>query len=191
MATYLGLLAQLYCGEGEILKTNTVEMCGEHSQWMDHTGSCHSPRKCAGPRSKLLRLTGAPWVQSRVSHVSPQGCLSQAVTLLANINHPGSQGNIVSNWQPADSLAGVSTLWLSLQWPLAFNLWLLCICLSASREGCKGQTACSPLVLTRAWLFILWARQASECYVWAFPQERSFVFLCLSGIPMVWFATSC
>ena len=38
MATYLGSLVQLCCGEGGTLQTNTAGTCGECSQWMDHTG---------------------------------------------------------------------------------------------------------------------------------------------------------
>lgn len=30
---------------------------------------------------------------------------SQAVTLLADVNHPGSQDDVVSDWQPAHNLA--------------------------------------------------------------------------------------
>ena len=38
VATDLGSLVQLCCGEGGTLKTNTAGMCGECSQWMDYTG---------------------------------------------------------------------------------------------------------------------------------------------------------
>ena len=38
VATYLGSLVQLCCGERETLQTNPAVMCGECSQWMDHTG---------------------------------------------------------------------------------------------------------------------------------------------------------
>ena len=38
MATYLRSLVQLCCGERGTLQTNTGGMCGECSQWMDHTG---------------------------------------------------------------------------------------------------------------------------------------------------------
>ena len=38
MAIYLGSLVQLCCGEVGTLQTNTAGMCGECSQWMDHTG---------------------------------------------------------------------------------------------------------------------------------------------------------
>ena len=37
-------------------------------------------------------------------HVSPLGASSQAATLLADVNHPGSQEDVVSNWEPAHSL---------------------------------------------------------------------------------------
>ena len=36
--------------------------------------------------------------------VSPLGSWSLAVTLLADVNHPGSQEDLVSNWEPAQSL---------------------------------------------------------------------------------------
>ena len=38
VATYLGSLVQLSCFWGGILPANTTGMCGERSQWMDHTG---------------------------------------------------------------------------------------------------------------------------------------------------------
>ena len=41
-----------------------------------------------------------------MGHVSPQGSWSQAVTLLAGMNHPGFQKDDVSNWQPAHSFVG-------------------------------------------------------------------------------------
>ena len=40
----------------------------------------------------------------QVSHVSPLGSWSQAATLLADVNHPGSQEDFISNWEPARSL---------------------------------------------------------------------------------------
>ena len=38
--------------------------------------------------------------QSQVCSMSPMGSRSQAVTLLVCVNHPGSQEDMVSNWQP-------------------------------------------------------------------------------------------
>ena len=49
------------------------------------------------------RAVGAP---SQVCLVSLLGSWSLAVTLLAVVNCPGSQDDLVSNWEPAHSLAG-------------------------------------------------------------------------------------
>ena len=38
VVTYLGSLVQLCCGEGGTLQTNITGVCGECSQYMDHTG---------------------------------------------------------------------------------------------------------------------------------------------------------
>ena len=38
VATYLGSVVQLCCGEGGILQTNTTGMCGECLQCLGHTG---------------------------------------------------------------------------------------------------------------------------------------------------------
>ena len=43
-------------------------------------------------------------VQFQVCCVTPLGSCSQAVTLLADVNCPGSQEDTVSNWEPAHSL---------------------------------------------------------------------------------------
>ena len=70
--------------------------------------------------------------------VSPLGSWSQAVTLLAGVNHPGFQKDVVSNWESAPSLVEVPSLWPRLQKPLAFWLWLSQACLSASGVGAGG-----------------------------------------------------
>ena len=41
---------------------------------------------------------------SQVCHMSPLESLSRASTLLADVNHPGSQEDVVSSWEPAHSL---------------------------------------------------------------------------------------
>ena len=51
-------------------------------------------------------LRGTMSAQSQVGHASPQGSWSQAVTVLADINHPGCQEYMASDWQPAHSLEG-------------------------------------------------------------------------------------
>ena len=84
MVTYLGSLVQLCCGEGGTLQTNITGVCGECSQYVDHTesapthGVCFTglhcsgsrvlcralskagPAFCALPSSKLLRFLGTP-----------------------------------------------------------------------------------------------------------------------------------
>ena len=85
VATYLGSVVQLCCGEGGTLQTNATGMCGEYLQWWTTLGlpqpevaciswvhtaqapgcsarelSQVSPVFCALPRSKLLRLLGGP-----------------------------------------------------------------------------------------------------------------------------------
>ena len=49
----------------------------------------------------------AKTAQSQMCLVSPLGSWSQAVTLLGDVNHPGSQEDVVSNCKPAHSLVGV------------------------------------------------------------------------------------
>ena len=58
MATYLGSLVQLCCGEGGTLQTNTAGTCGECSQWMDHTAFAAAQSGMYFPGT-LLRLPGA------------------------------------------------------------------------------------------------------------------------------------
>ena len=54
--------------------------------------------------SQLLSFLGVPQEPSQVCCVSPLGSSSQAMTLLADVNHPGSQEDLVSNWEPAHNL---------------------------------------------------------------------------------------
>ena len=105
---------------------------GQHSLWMDHTGvataqsSMHFPGpscsgfqvlhegtvlggvcvSCTSQIQATQALRGTMSAQSQVGHASPQGSWSQAVTVLADINHPGCQEDIVSDRQPAHSLEG-------------------------------------------------------------------------------------
>ena len=69
--------------------------------------------------------------QSQVCRVVPLGSCSQAVTLLADVSHPGSQEDMASNWKPL-------TVWwkmgsLGPRWKQ--RLWLSHASLSASGEG--------------------------------------------------------
>ena len=73
---------------------------------------------------------------------------------MANVSHPGSQGDVINHWQPVHSLmedvvSGADTV-------AAPCLLALAVAhLSPGREGPKQQLACSPLVFARAQAFVL------------------------------------
>ena len=75
-------------------------------------GKCTFP---GGPCILFISPILATWfpcctmrTQPQVCRVSPLGSWSQFVTLLADVNHPGSQKDMVSNWQPTPSLVEVA-----------------------------------------------------------------------------------
>ena len=80
----------------------------------------------------------------------PLGSCSLAATLLADVNHPGSQEDLVSNWEPAHSLVedAISGAEFGPRW-----LWLSAACLSASgEEWADPQLASCPLVFTQSFV---------------------------------------
>ena len=70
-------------------------------------GECTLPgwaaRLIASP-SQPLAFGCAAGALSQVCRVSPLGSRSLAATLLVDVNHPGSQEDLVSNWEPARGL---------------------------------------------------------------------------------------
>ena len=72
------------------------------------------PGECTVPGGPCVLITSpflaaqfpgcAVTAPSQVWHVSPSESRSQAATLLADVNHPGSQEDVVSSWEPAHSL---------------------------------------------------------------------------------------
>ena len=143
---------------------------------------------CAFPRSEQLRRSGAWWAvhlnhlgglyilitsmvlaaqcpgyaaraPSQVCHVSPVGSWSQAVTLLADVNHPGSQEDLVSNWESAHSLVEDASLW-GRDCPLPTGSGCPTpASLPPVGEGASPQPPSSPLVFAQS--FPLWAGQAA------------------------------
>ena len=89
-----------------------------------------------------------PWVSS--------GGWSQAATLLADVNSPGSQEDMVSNWEPAHSLLedAISGAKIAPP-PPAIRLWLLPACLSASglQIFCLKNQLIALLGFPYIWLF--------------------------------------
>ena len=150
------------------------------------------PVFCALPRSEQLRWPGAwgahcpsgwcilitslvPPAQfpgctaralSQVCRVSPLESWSLAATLLADVNHPGSQEDLVSNWEPAYSLVedAISGGKIS---PCLLALAVACLplCLWLGNGPVRSQLALLWCLLSQS--FVLWAGQA-------LPQVRVF-----------------
>ena len=83
---------------------------------------------------------------SQVCHVSSQGSWSQVVTFLANVNFPGSQEDMVNDWQPAHSLAGDAVSGVDCSSPLPFT------------SGCHTPASLAPWrkVINGSRLAFLW-----------------------------------
>ena len=106
----------------------------EQFRWTD-AWWVHCPRCPCILITSLIPATQFPGCAMRaltqVCFVSPLRSWSQAVPLLADVNHPGSQEDVVSKWEHAHSLVELASLW-GRDCPLAFWLWLLHTCLSAA-----------------------------------------------------------
>ena len=167
---------------------------------------------CALPRSKQLRQWGAwrahcprwpvhlnhfprpghsvSWEQLlRCALCLPWGANFKAVTLLADVNYPGSQEDLVSNWS-------LLTVWwrmpsLGLRLPLAFGSCFAHLPLYLQWE--EGPV-CSQLPLLwylLNFLFCEWARLCLRLELFAGKFSLSlFFFFFLSGYSTVWVAIS-
>ena len=72
------------------------------------------------------------------------------MTLLLDVNRPGSQEHLVSNWEPARNLVEDATFGAQIA---PFQLWMSPACLSASGGGWAGpQPASSPQVFTQSFV---------------------------------------
>ena len=87
---------------------------------------------------------------SQVCRASPLGSWSQAATLLADVNRPGSQEDMVGNWEPARCLVEDGFSGAEIAVALVFWLWLSQACLSSSSwGGAYMQPASSLLVFAQ------------------------------------------
>ena len=102
----MGSLAQLRFGGGGALQTKRHRMCGEHLAVDGPHGGCNSPGTSQAQAAQAPGCTAR--AQSQVGCAFPQGSWAQAVTLPADVNHPGSQEDAVIGWQPAQCLVGSS-----------------------------------------------------------------------------------
>ena len=113
------------------------------------------------------------------------------MTLLADVHHPGSQEDLVSNWEPTHSLVkdAISGAEVAPCLP-ALAVACLTLCLLWGE-----QPVCSWLAFFRCLLnslFCEWARLhlRLELYMGRFSFSLSLFFF-LSGHPTVWVAISC
>ena len=133
------------------------------------------------PRPSCLVSWVSSGSMSQVCCVCPLGSWSLAATLLADVSHPGSQDDLVNDWEPAHSLVEDALFWL----------WLSPACLSASSGGwALPQWASSPLVFAQSFVpWVGWQCLRLELFTGKF--SLSLFFSSLSGYPTVWVAISC
>ena len=107
-----GLHALSRSKRAQVLRYSTQAQTGLGLRFVPFPGQLRRPgawRACSPnwvvvlspPRSQTLGFLGAP---SRVCRVSPLGSWSLSAALLVDVNHPRSQENLVSNWEPVHSL---------------------------------------------------------------------------------------
>ena len=106
----------------------------------------------------VAQFTGcATRAPSQVCRVSPLGGWSQVATLLADVNRPISQEDVVCNWEPAPSLVedAISGAKIAPRLP-ALAVVCLPLCLWCG-GGAGWQPASSPLAFSQS--FVLWEGQ--------------------------------
>ena len=86
VVTYLGALVQLCYGEGGTLQTNISGMCGECSQYMDHSGFALAHCVCA-----------LPVYTAQAPGCSPRNCLRWALDFVQflGLSHSGSGSQVL------------------------------------------------------------------------------------------------
>ena len=125
-------------------------------------------------------------VPSQVCFVSILGRWSPATNFLTDVNRPGSQEDLVSNWEPTCGLVGnaVSGAEFAPYLP-ALAVTRLPPCLQRGWAG--PQLANSPLVFAQS--FVLWAGLA-VCLVRAFRGKVLFLFPLFFFFSSLWLSHS-
>ena len=107
------------------------------------------------PWSQSLNLQGVAGAPSQVCHVSPLGSWSLTATLLEDVNCPGSQEDLVNNWEPAHSLVENASSGAEIA-PCLPALSIARLPLYLWQGGGAGpQPASSLLIFAQS--FVLWA----------------------------------
>ena len=117
--------------------------------------------------------------------MSRLGGWSQAVTLLADVNRPGSQEDVVSKWETAHSLVEDDSFW-GWDFPLASSSGC---CTPASLPPVVGRSLFTANYLSCGICSILYYVSRPDCSLESFEGKFSLFFL--SGDPTVWVAISC
>ena len=115
-------------------------------------GECTTPGGPCVSCTSLVPASQCPRcalrAQSQMSHVSPPQSRSQAVTVLTEVNRPGSQEDVAINGEPAQ--VWWTTQSLGPRWQ-QLRLWHSCISASAE-EGPSMAASCSPLVFAQSFV---------------------------------------
>ena len=120
--------------------------------------------------------------------MSPLGSSSLAVTLLADVNHTGSQKDLVSNWEPAHSLVEDAFSGAKIGPCLpALAVAHLPLCLRWGNGPVHSQLAL--LLYSLSPLFCEQARLRLRLELFTGKLSLS-LFFSLSGYPTVWVAIS-
>ena len=120
--------------------------------------------------------------QFQTYHVSPLGSWSQAVTLLASVNRPGSQEDVVINWQPAHSLVEDAVSGTEIAAAPCLPA-LVSTCLPLCLQGQRALYGSRLALFCIRSVFVLWARQGSPWGLRAFLFFLSFFFFVSLATP--------
>ena len=106
----------------------------------------------------LMPFPGPNWVHPK-SMISGGLCFSpwelvSGYGILADMNHPASQEEVVSDWQPARSLVGDEASGAEIAVAPCLPLLAVTHLPLCLQRGCKWQLACS-LIFTRVKSFVL------------------------------------
>ena len=123
--------------------------------------------------------------QFQLGCASPQGSCSQAVTLLADMNSPGSREDVVSDWWPThsfvgDAVSGAEIAVVPCLLPLAVVHPLLCL-----RGGWQKVASLLSSTVNSGAVLCPVSVPGITVQCLNLPMGKVLCF-CFSGIPMVW-----
>ena len=139
-----------------------------------------------GPSRLVYQIFQATRTPSQVCSVSPLGSRYQASTLLADINHPVSQEDLVSNWESVHNLVEDAISGAEIA-PCLPALAVICLPLCLWQRGGPVR---SQLALLWYLLNPLFCEQARLCLRLELFTGKFSLFFSLPGYPTVCIAIS-